>query len=80
MQLYEPSATAHVVRKLLMAVVAFGTTVPLSFMYYVVWMLPMFALTDKQSSTVLVLIFYVCVVLWLMPPGMVIDHPGQCPP
>jgi hypothetical protein len=28
MQRYEPSATAHMVRKLLTAVVAFGTTIP----------------------------------------------------
>jgi hypothetical protein len=28
MQRYEPSATAHMVRKLIMAVVAFGTTIP----------------------------------------------------
>jgi hypothetical protein len=40
------------VRKLLRAVVAFGTTTKSSFNYYVVWMLQMFGLPDKRSSTV----------------------------
>jgi hypothetical protein len=56
MQRYEPSTTAHVVRKLLMKVVAFGTTTKLSFNCYVVWMLPMFGLPDKGSSIVFTLI------------------------
>jgi hypothetical protein len=54
MQHYEPSTTTRVVRKLLTAVVAFGTTyyTKLSFSYYIVWMLLMFGRPDEWSSTV----------------------------
>jgi hypothetical protein len=41
-----------VIRKLLTAVVAFGTTIPNR--PSIVWMLPMFGLLDKRSSTVYV--------------------------
>jgi hypothetical protein len=55
-QRYEPSSAAHVVRKLLTAVVvAFGTTIPKSpFNYYVVGMLPIFELPDKRYLIVFI--------------------------
>jgi hypothetical protein len=51
MQRYEPSITAHVVKKLLTTVMAFGTTKSF-FNHYDVWMLLMSVLPDKRCFTV----------------------------